>query len=302
MSAPRAERIAALFVVVTGSLWGIYWVPVRQLESAALPGAWGSFVVAAVATLLMAPVGWRYRARLAQAGWLEIAAILLGGAAFVMYSVGLVYGRVAIVILLFYLTPVWSTLIGRLWLGWPTPWLRYLAILIGLIGLLLVLGADGGVPLPRSIGDWLGLASGLLWSISSTGIRTRSRLGAGETTFVFIFGSLVAALVLALTLSPRPALPSAAELLPTIAWVLAAAVLWWALSLAALLWAATRLEPARLGILLMSEVLVGVFSAALFAGEQAGAAEMVGGALVVAAAVLEVWPVRTPDSVRTNGG
>lgn len=56
-------------------------------------------------------------------------------------------------------------------------------------------------------------------------------------------------------------------------------------------WAAARLEPARVGILLMSEVLVGVIAAALFAGERLGELEAVGGALVVAAAVMEVWPV-----------
>ena len=56
--------------------------------------------------------------------------------------------------------------------------------------------------------------------------------------------------------------------------------------------AAARLEPARVGILLMAEVLVGVVSAAAIAGEQVGPLELAGGALVLAAGVLEVWPVR----------
>jgi drug/metabolite transporter (DMT)-like permease len=71
--------------------------------------------------------------------------------------------------------------------------------------------------------------------------------------------------------------------------------------MAALMWAAARLEPARVGILLMAEVLIGTVSAAVLAGEALGAVELIGGALVLAAGVLEVWPVRgnAPAPART---
>ena len=62
--------------------------------------------------------------------------------------------------------------------------------------------------------------------------------------------------------------------------------------MAALMWAATRLEPARIGILLMSEVLVGAASAALIAGEWLSWPELAGAALVLAAGILEVLPER----------
>ncbi|WP_129141226.1 DMT family transporter [Modicisalibacter coralii] len=294
MMDPRQRQLASLIVVVTGALWGLYWLPVRRLAEA-LPGAWGSLIIVTTAALLLAPFALRQRRRLAATRPLTLMAIALGGAAFVMYSIGLVYGRVAIVILLFYLTPVWSTLIGRFWLHWPTPRLRYLAIGVGLGGLLLVLGADGGVPLPRSLGDWLGLASGLLWALSSTLIRTRSDSpGPVESNFVFVLGAVIAAAVLAPLLAPWPALPAPGAWPDVASWTLAAAALWWALSLAALLWATSRLEPARLGILLMSEVLVGVVSAALFVGEALGLREGIGGLLVIMAAMLELWPVRRP--------
>lgn len=292
MSSTRTSLLAGAFVVVTGSLWGIYWIPVRRVAELAVPGGWGTLAIVATAALLLAPFGIRNRRRLAQSSPLALAAVALGGAAFVLYSAGLVYGRVAIVILLFYLTPVWSTLIGRYWMGWPTPGLRIAAIAVGFLGLGLVLGADGGLPLPRGAGDWLGLASGVLWSVSSTGIRTQAQAGPGETAFVFALGALVGAAVLAPILAPWPSLPPAAAWLPALAWIAAAGGLWWGLSMAALLWAAAQLEPARVGILLMSEVVVGVVSAALFAGERLGPLEAAGGVLVVLAAALEVWPVR----------
>lgn len=281
----------SLLVIVAAGLWGLYWLPVRQLAGT-VPGAWGTVLVVMVAALVLAPSAVRRRRELAAGSAAALAATALGGASFVMYSVALVDGRVAVVILLFFLTPVWSTLIGRLVLGWPTSWLRYAAIAVGLAGLGLVLGADGGLPLPRNASEWLGLASGLLWSLATTGIRTRSRLRALPATFVFGLGGLATALVLAATLN-APAPPAAGTItLTAVAWLLAAALVWWIASLVVLLWAARRLEPARLGILQMSEVVVGVVSAALFAGEAMGPREVVGGAMIVAAAVLEVWPVR----------
>ncbi|MBZ9539304.1 DMT family transporter, partial [Modicisalibacter tunisiensis] len=172
MSLRRQTALASLIVILTGALWGLYWIPVRRLDGL-LPGAWGSLLIVALATLLLTPFAVVHRRRLRAADPLSLAAIALGGAAFVMYSIGLVHGRVANVILLFYLTPVWSTLIARLGLGWPTPWPRYAAIGVGLAGLVLVLGDDGALPWPRGVGDWLGLASGLLWALASTGIRLR---------------------------------------------------------------------------------------------------------------------------------
>ncbi len=282
-----------LLVVAAAALWGLYWLPVRALADW-MPGAWGTVVVVAVAALLLAPaaVARRRELRLAAPG--ALAATALGGASFAMYSIALVEGRVAVVILLFFLTPVWSTLIGRLWLAWPTARLRYVALGLGLAGLVLVLGAEGGPPVPRSAADWLGLLSGLLWSLATTGIRTHRPLRADAAAGVFALGGLATALVLTPLLAASPAAPDAVPGPELWVWVGLAAGLWWGLSLMVLLWAAARIEPARLGILQMSEVVVGVASAALLAGEAVGPSTALGGGLIVAAAVLEVWPVRAP--------
>jgi drug/metabolite transporter (DMT)-like permease len=210
-----------------------------------------------------------------------------------------IYGKVAIVILLFFLTPVWSTLLARYVMGWSTPWLRLAAIAVGVTGLVCVLSADGGVPVPRGLGDWLGLASGLLWAVSTTGIRACGEGGAGESAFVFALGACLSAAVLAPVLEPWPDMATG-DLVPAVAWAVGAGALWWGLSMAALMWAAARLEPARVGILLMAEVLIGTVSAAVLAGEALGTLELLGGALVLAAGVLEVWPVRGNTAVPTR--
>ncbi|ETW14747.1 putative transmembrane protein [Roseivivax marinus] len=283
-------RRASLIVVATGILWGLYWMPVRALSGAGLGGAWGTLAIVAAAALCLAPLVLARR-RLSGLDTGGVAATALGGAAFVLYSVGLVHGRVAVIILLFFLTPVWSVLIGRA-LGWPTPALRLAAIAVGLAGLAIMLGGEGQVPLPRGTGEWLALASGLMWSVATTGIRLRPTLPAPEAAFVFACGATLGAVLLAPVLA---APPRAAELgAGTVAMALGAGALWWGLSMASLMWATSRLDPARVGLLLMSEVLVGALTAAWVAGERLSPTELAGGALVLSAAILELWPVRAP--------
>ena len=54
------------------------------------------------------------------------------------------------------------------------------------------------------------------------------------------------------------------------------------------LWAAQRIDSGRVGILLMTEVLVGAATAALFSGEPFGLMELTGTALIVCAGLVEV--------------
>ena len=123
-------------------------------------------------------------------------------------------------------------------------------------------------------------------------MRSHNTLGPGEGSFLFAIGALVTAVLLAPFLSPWPGLPSMETGWRVAGWILAAAILWWSASLALVVWAAGHLPPARLGILMMSEVLVGVFSAALFANESLAWLQGLGAALVITAAILEVMPAR----------
>ncbi|MGR3591687.1 MAG: DMT family transporter [Limimaricola soesokkakensis] len=298
MTDETTRRVASLLVVTSGVLWGFYWLPVRRLEEIGLSGAWGTFAITLAATVLLSPAALARR-RLRHADPWALASVALGGAAFMLYSVGFIYGRVAIIILLFFLTPVWSTLIGRL-LGWNTPKLRLVAIAAGLAGLAVMLGADGEWPLPRGAGEWLALASGLMWSVSTTGIRLRPALAPPEAAFVFATGASAGALAIAPLFGPLPG--PGVEIAPALVWSGVTGGLWWGVFMAGLMWATTRLEPARTGILLMSEVLVGALSAAWLAGEHLGPLELAGGALVLCAGVLEVWPVRRPPTPLPSEG
>jgi drug/metabolite transporter (DMT)-like permease len=284
--------LASAAVVGVGALWGLYWLPLRGLAEAAPLGPWLTVIVLAVACFVLAPAGWLGRHRLRSTPWQAVASACLGGLAFVLYSDGLLYGHVAVVILMFYLTPVWSSLIARFWLGRRVAWWRWLAIGCGFAGILLVLhGSEGGLPVPHQLGDWLGLASGLLWAIASTGMHQSASGRPAERNFVFCCGAMISALVIALLLGTGEAAAQAEPAPGTaLAWALLIGGVWWAGSLTLFLAATQQLEPPRVGILLMSEVIVGAASAALLAAEPFGPLMACGTVLVVGAGVIETLP------------
>ncbi len=292
MDSKRTILLASLTVVGFGMLWGFYWLPLRQIDALGLSGPWGTVAIMVVAVLALLPWGWRGRRALLASHPMALASLVLGGCSLLFYSLGLLYGRVAIIVILFYLTPIWSTLIGRYLMGWPITGARVAALLAGVAGLVLMLGADGTVPLPRGLGEWLGLASGFFWAVASIGIKVKATAGPGESTFLFAVGALLGGLVLAPGLAPLPDLAGLAEPGKVGLWVVFAGALWWAGSIVCLLWATTKLEPARVGILMISEVLVSVASAALIAGEYLSFTELLGGTLVLVAGVLEFLPAR----------
>lgn len=303
MTNDRHSLLPSAIVLGTGVFWGFYWIPVRSLIGHGLTGAWGTVAITVAAVLLLLPAALLRLPQIVRAGPVALSSVALGGAAFALYSIGFGYGRVAIIILLYFLTPVWSTLIARYIMGWHTPRMRIVAIAIGLAGLAVMLSANGELPLPRSTGEWLSLIAGFSWSVATTGIRARPNIGPFEATFVFACGAATISLLLAPVLGmPANGHPEANFDYGFIAMMsIATGGVWWALSISGLMWATPRLEPARVGILLMIEVLVGAVSAAVLADEYLTALEITGGALVLLAGVLELWPIRKePPRVKSR--
>ena len=89
--------------------------------------------------------------------------------------------------------------------------------------------------------------------------------------------------------APVLPLPDKAVLMAAAPWILATFAIWVVPSLALSLWGAARLSPGRANILMMFEVIVGVGSGALLAGEDMGWNKILGGVLIVSASLLESW-------------
>lgn len=283
--------LASAIVLATGMFWGIYWLPVRAIADLGLDGAWGTGAITLAAVLFLLPFALAKKSALREANLVGVASVALGGGAFALYSIGFLYGKVALVVLLWFFSPVWSVLIAKYLLRWQVPKLRLIAIAVGLCGLFIMLGGDGGIPVPGSLGEWMAFIGGLLWALATAGMRLKSQLPPAPAALLFALGAAATSFLFAPFLEPVPRV-ALSDLSTMAVNVLLTGGLWWGASIAALMWATVRLDPARVGILLMTEVIFGAVTAAIFAGESLSPSEMIGGSLVILCGLLEVWPTK----------
>jgi drug/metabolite transporter (DMT)-like permease len=205
----------------------------------------------------------------------------------VLYADALIYTEVIRAMLLYYLTPVWSTLLARIYLKEPITLSRWVAIALGFSGILVIFGVDTGVPWPRNTGDWMGLASGMFWAVAAVRMRSDKVNHAIEfTTVQFGWGTLLAIGIALLPLvgaGPAPELERVAGVLPWLLMVLLVVVP----GTFAAMWGTPLLSPGVVALLFMTEISVGTVTAALWAGEPFGAREIVGILLISGAGLAE---------------
>jgi drug/metabolite transporter (DMT)-like permease len=283
MLTARAARLPATAVALSAALWGLWWLPLRALADAGLTGAAVNAALYGIATAVLLPLFWRRRRRLAAGGVLLLGAGTLFGAALVSWNLALILGEVVRVTLLFYLAPVWATLLAVTMLGDRIGSVRVLSIALGLAGAVVLLGFAGGLPLPRSAGDWLGLTAGVLFALSVALVRKGEAIAGLEQTMVSFAAAALLSLAL-LTVTPHQ---SAGVHALVLAWAALAALAWLLPVTWLLLWGARFLEPGRVSLLLLLEVAVAAISAALLAAEPFGPREAVGCLLILAAGALE---------------
>ena len=274
-------------IAISGALWGLYWIPVRHLEARGVGVVWTTLGLFLVGLAFLVPLLLRHPPARAAFAPRMLATGLLTGGSFVLYSISIALTDVVTAILLFYLSPVWATVLGRLLLAERFTGARLAALALGLGGLWVVLGGESGVPLPRNPGDWCALVAGVTWAFGTLRVHQDTAISsAAHVTSLFIGGTVVVAVVAALPIAEAPAPPvtvSAAAIVSMVA-VLSVVSAW------GILRGARLVSPGRAGLLLMMEVVTGLASAAALAGEPFGVAQAVGSMLIVAAGLVEVLP------------
>lgn len=288
---------AAVGLAIGGLMWGLYWIPLRYLSGLGMDGAWPGAIVFLGAFVLLLPVVWRRRYGLRRNWWALLTCGLLTGAAFSLFSTAIMLTDVVRAILLFYITPVWSTILGYFWLGERLTAARLVALALGLVGMLIMLGLGAGWPIPRSLGDILALASGVVWAIGSLRLYQVRSIAVSEQVIAFVVGALAITFATIFLGGPMLSpLTSAAVLGNAIKPALIIA-LFVVPTLFLTIWPATTLPPARVGLILMTEIVAGVLSAAIWSGEVFGWREAIGSALIVGAGFVEVLGHRAPRSI-----
>lgn len=280
---------AKLAAAYAGAVFGIYWIPIRALEANGFDGLWATLVFLTVPAIMLLPIGlFRFR-KYAGASFKFHLGTVLAGLAFALYAAAFLHTEVIRVALLFYLLPIWGFLLGWVFLGDRISVVRWLAMALGLLGMLVIFDIGVSFPLPRNIGDWMALGGGIIWAIASAIILTENRAHPIEYGLGFFFwaGLLTVGFFLFSTPQGSLSLPEWNAVVSVAPWIFPVLILVVIPAGFATIYAPMKLNPGVAGLLFLTEISIAAGSAALWANEPFGTREILGVFLISGAAILE---------------
>ncbi|OYV00699.1 MAG: EamA family transporter [Burkholderiales bacterium PBB5] len=285
-AAHAGRLLAVLALVFNAFTWGVSWWPFRQLQDLGLHPLWLTaltFLVAVALITALRPAAWGELLRTPSL-WVLV---LASGTTNACFNWAVTVGDVVRVVLLFYLMPLWAVLLARLVLGERISALGLLRVALALGGALVVLRpADGGWPLPHSLPDALGLAGGFTFALNNVMLKREAGRSEAARALAMFAGGTAVSLVLALVLSRGGTMPWPP--VPQPVWLLGALALaaWFLASNLALQFGAARLPANTTSVVMISEVVFASGSALALGAGTLSLPVLVGGGMIVAAALL----------------
>ena len=271
-----------LALLFGATMWGLVWYPIRFFEAQGLHGLWSSALMYLGTFIVAIPIlykGWRewlkspvlFFMMAIATGWTNVAFIL-----------AILDGNIVRALLLFYLSPIWATLLSYFFLGEHLSRRSIVVLLIAMVGAVIMLWDESlGFPAPQSTADWLALSSGIAFAITNVLIHKLDKATVMVKTATGWLGVFVVAFVLIYFTGEQVTAP--------------VSIMWWAVLLGAavmtlmniaVVYGVTHMPVHRSAIILLFEIIVGAVSSLMLTDEVIHYREWVGGGLVMLAAYL----------------
>ncbi|MEY4752837.1 MAG: hypothetical protein RJA44_512 [Pseudomonadota bacterium] len=285
-AAARLPLLAALALLCNALVWGVSWWPFRFLAGHGLHPLWSTALVYGLALLVI--MAWRpqaLRQLLAHPALWGIA--LASGCTNAAFNWAVTIGEVVRVVLLFYLSPLWTLLLARWLLDEPIRTRAVLRVLLALLGAALVLGSGAGGLAWQGVGpaELLGLLGGASFALNNALLlREADQPEEGRALAMFGGGALVSALL------ALGAVPGSMAALPALQMSWLGPLLLLALAFLAgnlaLQYGAARLPANVTAVIMPTEIVFASVSAVWLGGEVLRPAVLTGGALILTASLL----------------
>lgn len=287
MSIGKNKNFFAIFGLLYGAtVWGVIWFPYRLLAESNITGVVASFytyLIALVIGIFVFSKQWRGMFKQPKTiAWLILAA----GWTNLSYVLAVIDGEVMRVILLFYLSPVWTLLLAHFWLKERAGLKEVMVIVVSLVGAFIMLSdasRPGQLPLPSSLSDWLAVSAGIGFALTNVITRKSAHLSLAAKSFAVWVGVVLISLLGILFFNQTLSLPSTMNtgdwgLLLFIALLLFSSTL-------LVQYGVTHMTAARASVIFLFELVIAAIAAYFLAGEAMTVNAWIGGALIVSAAI-----------------
>lgn len=276
-------------LLIAAGMWGLFWIPQRALEAGGLTGGWATISQMVIPFVMLLPISlWRlYKG---QSFGLEYPLIgLLFGGGIACYANSFLLTDVVRALILFYITPVWTTIFEIVFLRQIPRLYRYITLALALSGVWIVFGQEGVIPLPQNSGDWIALLGGILIAASAVRMEIKKPEGIYPILFSFFFYgglfTLIQSYFLSDYLGDAPSIESWVAMMP---WLLLIAILFHIPTNIVILGAPSRIGAGIFSIIILFEIVVGTFSAAVLTDELIGWREILGSSFIIFAGLTEI--------------
>lgn len=275
------NRLAIVALLFSSSLWGIIWYPLRWLNEAGMSAVWSSLVMYLAAGLLALP--FLFKHTIFKPGTRKDLLFLAfaAGITNISFLVALTEGEVMRVMLLFYLSPIWSVVLGRWWLKERLSLSAVIMFGLAIVGSLVMLwDTSVGWPWPRGLADWLALIASISFSINNVMARKLANVSMVAKTGVIWWGVVIASiLVLVWQQAPVPDVT-------VNVWIVAGLLGFFGIAVmtTAALYGLARMPIYHSSVIMLFELVVAALTAWALTNEVMSLQEWLGGSLIIIAA------------------
>jgi drug/metabolite transporter (DMT)-like permease len=281
------QNLFAVFGLLFGAVcWGIIWYPYRLMSDAGVSGIASSFYTYSLALMMSFIIFIRHWRGLLHLPKRAIWLCLIAGWTNLSYVLAVIDGEVMRIMLLFYLSPLWTLLLAHFWLKERIHSSGYIAIAISLLGAFIMLNDFSGstLPLPHNKAEWLALSSGVGFALTNVITRRSTDLSIVSKSMLVWIGVVGVSLLAAPWLGVRFPSPSFFSLTQWQVMVLIAILLM--ASTIFVQYGVTQMTAVRASVLFLFELVVAAIASYYLAHEAMHWNEWVGGVMIVAAGLI----------------
>jgi len=277
------RTLATLSLLLGATLWGVIWYPMRLLEGAGLSGLWLTLILYGTALVASLPRTWRGFAEFRLSPGLAALLMLAAGWTNIAFVEAVLGGNILRVLMLFYLSPLWATLLGWWWLGERLSRLAWSSLVVAMSGAVLMLWNPAlGVPWPEGRAEWMGLTSGMAFALSIVTTRRMAEISVWAKALAVWCGVVVLAAIIVVALElPRPAVG-----LPAFGGAALLGLFGILLMTLMVQYGVTHLPVQRAAVIVLVELIAGAVSQQILTEEIVTAREWIGGVLIALGAYL----------------
>ena len=281
----KIKSLLPIFSLLFGAfVWGIIWYPYRLMAQAGVSGIYSSFYVFILTIAIALPYFFITKKKVpiwSKDFWLLA---FVAGYTNISYVLAVIDGEVVRVMLLFYLSPVWTISLAHFMLNEDTQKRHYIAVFISLIGAFIMFWEPGYLIHLDSKNDWLALSSGLGFAMTNVMTRKHEHMTVNQKALAIWLGVIVVAMIC--IMFDKNTMPTLDFFRPVDAAIMMVIALSLFLSTLLVQFGVTQIKAVEASSFFLFEIVIAAISSYFLVGESIALKEWLGGILIIAGVIL----------------